>query len=611
MNKKNCNILARLSALFLAIAVLCSCSLPKIGSPRSAKEETIPITYEQYTEEAIQARQLFDKLTNDLFKEEVVKSTIDLHYSLADPSAYGITDIPITFGEFTLDSIKEDFQKLQELQAKLASIKIEHLTMQQQLTYRILSSYLDTELSSAGLELYAKPLTPTIGVQAQLPVLLAEYPFYSKQDVETYLALLTQIDTYYNQLLEFEKEKSAAGLFMSDTSVDHVLESCEAYLLQPDHSFMAETFDTRLDALAELTEEEKAAYKAQNLQTLNEHFIPAYQLLVSGLTALKGTGKNENGLAYYPEGKKYYEYLVHSSTGTSYKTVEDLQAAIENQMNQDLIAMSEIMKTHPDVIDQLDTYAFKYQEPTDILEHLKLQFVKDFPELPPCNYMVKYVPKALQNSLSPAFYLTPPMDRYQDNVIYINGGEQFQSTDLFPTLAHEGYPGHLFQTVYFISKNTDNLRQLLSFGSYSEGWATYVENYSYTMDNGLDPKLGALLAHNSSVTLALHALLDININYHGWNKEQVHDYLSQYYDVEGSDVVESIFSALVENPANYLEYYVGFLEIINMRDSAQESMGDNFNLKNFHKFLLDLGPAPFSVIQPYFQTWKVTSTIKE
>jgi len=59
----------------------------------------------------------------------------------------------------------------------------------------------------------------------------------------------------------------------------------------------------------------------------------------------------------------------------------------------------------------------------------------------------------------------------------------------------------------------------------------------------------------------------------------------------------------VENPTNYMEYYVGYLEIMEMRNTAERVLKDGFNLKDFHTFLLDVGPAPFSVIQPAFRNW--------
>ena len=545
----------------------------------------------------------FDQITADLFRDEISDSGISFHFSIADPASRGINTVPLTLGDFSLDKMKQGTKDLQEVKKKLESFNPRKLTADQRLTYQILYSYVNTELSSDGMELYAQPLTTTIGIQAQLPVLFAEYTFNNKADVDHYLSLLSSIDEYYGQIMEFEKKKSEAGLFMSDAAADHVLKSCEAYLIQPDHSFLAETFNTRIDSLTDLTDEEKAEYKKQNIKVLEEHFVPAYKNLISGLTALMGTGTNDKGLSWYPDGKKYFEYLVNSNTGTSYDSVKSLKKAIEKQMNSDIKALGQITKDHPEVIDSLDHYSFKYTKPEEILESLKSQITTDFPELPPCNYTVKYVPSALESSLSPAFYLVPPLDQYQNNVIYINNNPRFQNDDLYTTLAHEGYPGHLYQNVYFLSKKPNDLRSILSFSSYSEGWATYVEYYSYTLDNGLDPELGKLLAHNTAITLGIYAYLDICINYEGWDKEATAKYLGTFYNVENTDIADSIYNSLVENPTNYMEYYVGYLEIMEMRNTAERVLKDKFNLKDFHTFLLDVGPAPFSVIQPAFRNW--------
>jgi uncharacterized protein (DUF885 family) len=580
------------------VSLLCSCTPP----PKSAATPS-GTGYEHYNAADVSMQKNFDLFTDDLFRNEISNSGISFHFTMADPASRGLKTVPLTLGDFSLDNMKKNSKDLAELKKKLNQFNPRKLTKDQRLTYQILYSYIDTEMASEGLELYTQPLTTTIGIQAQLPVLFAEYAFYKKDDVDHYLSLLSTIDDYYSQILEFEKQKSEAGLFMSDSAADHVLKSCEAYLIQPDHSFLSETFNTRIDALNDLTPEEKAAYKEKNLKVLEEHFVPAYKNLINGITALMGTGKNDKGLSWYPEGKKYFEYLVNSNTGTSYDSVDSLKKAIEKQITSDIKALGQITKDNPKVLDQLDTYSFNVTKPEDILESLKSQITKDFPELPKNQYTVKYVPKALESSLSPAFYLVPPIDRYEDNIIYINGNPRFQNDDLYTTLAHEGYPGHLYQNVYFLSKSPNDLRSILSFSSYSEGWATYVENYSYTLDNGLDPDLGKLLAHNSAVTLGIYAYLDICINYEGWDKEQTAKYLSTFYNVEKTDIVDSIYNSLVENPTNYMEYYVGYLEIMEMRNAAEKILKDKFNLKEFHTFLLDIGPAPFSVILPEFRNW--------
>lgn len=597
-----------LTVLFLSICLLCGC----IRSPDSSGfPDGVPLQEqgkaskdpEQFRLEAQKAQETFESLCQTLFKDELSQSYLTLHYTLTDPESYGITDYPKTFGTFSLEIMKENVAEQEQLRKDLAEIHPEYLTDSQRLTYRILAKAMEYEHLADGLELYYQPLAPSTGVQAQLPILLTEFAFYGKQDVENYLTLLSDIDSYYQQILDFEREKAAAGLFMTDACVDQIVEESSGYLLPPEQSLMASGFDRRIDAMEELTEDEKADFKARNLTILTEHFIPAYELLLQGLTELKGSCNNEQGLCYDPDGKAYYEYLIHSSIGTTYDTIDELKKAIENQINSDLLAIAQVLKDHPDVLNQMDQYAFSETEPEKILELLEERAKEDFPEIVSYQYVTKFVPEELQNSLSPAFFLVPPINQYDNCVIYINQGSSSGTQTLFTTLAHEGIPGHLYQNVYFLSNCDANIRKILSFLGYSEGWASYVENYCYTIDNGLPPELGQVLARNASATLGIHALMDLNINYYGWSEAQVEEYLKQYFDLEQSDAVSAIYQAMKNDPSNYMAYYVGYLEIIKMRDKAQEVLKDRFKIKEFHRFLLDIGPAPFTVIEPYFEAW--------
>lgn len=608
MNFKKWYAYKRIWALLLTVFILTAFILTgcvRGGQlPDMASETTVSAQdYEVYNKESFNTQKAFDKFCKDLFHDQITSSLLLLHCTLSDPASYGITDYPITYGDFSSDIMRQDLQKMKEKKETLDSIDQDLLTGDQQVTYRILAKSFETELPSEGMELYYQPLGPTIGIQDQLPIILSEYAFNSKQDVEDYLELLAQTDEYYTQILDFEKERANAGLSMGDDWFDSVISSCDKYLLTPDRCFLSDSFTERLSQLPGLTKEEIDAYTSKNLEILGSDFIPAYQLLSDGLKALKGTGTNDGGLCGFPQGKEYYRYLVNSNTGTTYDSVEALSKGIENQMNQDLIAMSKIIKEHPEVTQQLAGLPAVQQQPAQILTTLIQGIQKDYPALPKCSYTIKYVPEALEGNLSPAFYLVPPIDNYQNNTIYINRGTAAANADLFTTLAHEGYPGHLYQNVYFLSHCKDDLRKILSFPSYSEGWAFYVENYSYTIDPSLDPNLAQLLAHNSSCNLGLHAMLDLYINYYGWSKEQIAEYLSKYYDLSETDLVNNLYAVMVASPTNYLKYYVGYLEILKMRNTAERTLKSRFQLKDFHTFLLDMGPAPFTVIEPYFNSW--------
>lgn len=601
-----------LACLFLVCTMILGACVPRPGSPDATTaapfQEETAANYETYEESQLTARREFDQFTEDLFLDEVSANQLDFHFKLKNPSAYGLTSARDLYSPVTLDNTGESLAELKDLKEKVASFDLALLTEEQKLTLRILRSYIETQLMAEGLELYSQPLAPTIGVQAQLPILLSEYEFRNRQDIDDYLNLIAGLDEYYGEMLALAKQQSEAGLMMNDTSIDHVIESCESYLLVPGNNFMIDTFDSRLDTVPDLTGEEKEAYRQKNAALLESDFVPAHQLLIDGMTALKGTAVNQGGLSGLPKGKEYYRYLVYSNTGTSYNSIEDMLAAMEAQMEKDLKTVSTLAQNNPNLLDEFQSFQFRQTEPDAIMEELKTLAANDFPALPECSYTFKYVPTALELSLSPAFYLVPPIDDYKNNTIYINQNERYSANDRYTTIAHEGYPGHLYQNVYFRSRSTNNLRQILPVLGYSEGWATYVENYACTLDNGLSPELGQLLAANKIASLGLQACLDVYINYYGWTQEKVSDYLSDFYE-DPAGIAENIFNAMVENPGNYIAYYVGYLEINNMREIAKTQLGDQFNLKEFHTFLLDLGPAPFDVIQPYFTSWLLSQKL--
>ena len=556
------------------------------------------------SEQSVQAA--FDEFTRQVFKDELEGSGLTLHYMLKDPENYGISTADPKLGECSLEYLQQVSADMEQLSEELHAFDPSLLTADQLFTYRALDDYLETEQMAKGLELYSRPVSTTIGTQAQLPILFAEYAFYDRQDVEDYLSLMSQSDTYYQSIAEFEKVRADAGLAPCDLVLDQIIQSCKDYMIRPENSFLNETFNSKLDSIEDLTPEEKEEYKKRHLTVMKEHFIPAYQMLAGELEKLKGRGSNSMGLCGYPDGKRYYEYLAASSTGTGY-TVPELKQQVQVHMSEDLAQVTLLLQNHPELSEASASYSFAQTEPAAILDALKTQAVKDFPALPEADYTVHQVPKALEASLSPAFYLTAPIDCWQHNVIYINGGsEQTSSEALYTTLAHEGYPGHLYQTVYANQNVRDPLLRLLACGGYTEGWGTYAEIYSYRFDNGLSPELSELLAHNQAATLGLYALLDININYEGWSQERTAKFLEELYGITDGQVVEEIYYAVADNPANYLQYYTGYMEMVKMRETAIETLGERYDPIQFHKFILDMDGASFRVMEPYFKTWLLT-----
>lgn len=554
-------------------------------------------------EDIAAAQAAFHAFCTQVFQEEMAQAgTLDLHYTLLRPEAFGISPGEPKLGVCTLEDMIQSGAAVQELADRLAAFDRSLLTEDQALVYDALSETLQASLMGRGLELYEQPLAPTIGVQAQLPILLAEYSFHSLKDVENYLALLSQTDAYYTQILEFENQKADAGLGPSDASIDRILESCESYRIDPDQNFLTETFAARLAALEQeipLTAEQKADLHSRHLSAIQGHFIPAYETMIQGMTALKGRGINDGGLAGAKDGKQYYEYLVKTGPGLSY-TVPELKEALKARIQKDYEALGRILQETPAA--DLENASFSLTDPQAILLDLQEQMKGLFPELSQCGYEVRQVPSCLEGSLSPAFYLTAPVDDRDQNVIYINGGSTDSRKDLYTTLAHEGFPGHLYQTVYSRTHAKTPLSTLLSCSGANEGWATYVENIACTFDNGLSRAAGEYRAHMRSLSLCVHGLLDIGINYDGWDEARAGEFIRSCFQADDQTVRE-LWQVMIDNPANYLEYCGGYIEYMDMREQAEAALGSRFSPLDFHKLLLDLGPVPFSVIRPRFMAW--------
>ena len=532
----------------------------------------------------------FRQFTKQLFCQELSSNTISLHYTLKNPKEYDIRENEVTFGTFPTDN-KNLLAAVENLEEVLKTFDYNKLSVENSLTYDVLKCYLNMTERDAEYILYDEPMGLVSGVQTQLPVILSEYPFYEQSDVDTYLQLMKTTPEYFASLLKFEQKKSKAGLFMSDKMAEQVIEQCKAFRDMGENNYLYSTFAERVCTVTALSDKQKSDYIQKNARMMKEYVLPAYDNLICTIEKLKGSGKNEQGLCYLPKGKDYYEQVVEASTGST-RSVEEIRDMTRRQMTEDLEAMERVMK-----ISEKEVNASIPQNPTSILQDLQTKITTSFPELPDTTYEVKYVPKAMQEHLSPAFYMIPAIDAYNENVIYVNEAQIGNTMALFTTLAHEGYPGHLYQTVYFANTNPDPIRTILNFGGYVEGWATYAEMCSYYLAP-LTKDQATLLQKNSSIVLGLYTLADIGIHYDGWSREDAVAFYKKY-GIGDEDNVNRIYDLILGSPGNYLKYYVGYVEFLELKKDWVKEYGSQASQKEFHKAVLDVGPAPFKVVEKY------------
>ena len=532
----------------------------------------------------------FRTFTRSLFQTEVSANTISLHYTLRSPSDYGIADIPATYGSLSSDPVAAK-ASVRNVLSSLQEFDPDTLSSENALTFKILDTYLKNASTGTDYLLYQEPLGPVSGIHTQLPVLLSEFSFYDTQDVETYLALLKETPSYFDSVIRFEQKKAASGLFMPDYQADSVLDTCQSFIDMGKENYLVSTFNERIASLDLLPENKKDSFQKENMKLVIEEIYPAYQNLITAIKSLKGKGMNEQGLSHFPYGKKYYEYLVRQTTGCN-ESISRLRLMTRAQILEDLSAMQKILFPADAALTQASV--LEQTSPDSMLDDLRSKITDTFPKIPDVDFQIKYVPESMQDYLSPAFYMIPAIDNLTENVIYINNGQTASGLNLYTTLAHEGYPGHLYQTVYFSASEPDPIRSILDFGGYVEGWATYAEMMSYYLAP-LPKTEASLLQKNNSVILGLYALADMGIHYDGWSVTDTVRFFSDY-GINDPNAVQSVYKLIIGSPANYLKYYIGYLKFYELKKEMADALGNQFSQKEFHRAVLDVGPAPFEIV---------------
>ena len=565
-------------------------------------------------------------------------STLNMHYTIADPKDFGIAAYEPMLPIYHSGQQEDSKEHCTGLLHQLDRIDPDSLSPENAYTYRLLHRSLENDLALADFSYYNEPLAPSSGMQSQLPILLAEYTFRTKRDVTDYLALLDQVDDYFASLFLYEQEKAAAGFFMPACSSEKVRKQCDTIvtakeLAQGTH-FLQTTFEDRLSELQTqglFTPEEIVSLIKTNDRLLATVVQPAYAALSEGLLSLEASTNADStaseattdaasdgnaitcdalpkGLALLPDGKTYYLHLLFSETGSS-RSEKELVQMLLTQFQKEQSAIRSLATQSPSLISLLseETAAdFPLDTPEEMLTDLQGRMKNDFPVSNPLpSVTVKNVVPSLEPYSAPAFYLTTPLGDTDNNVIYINRRNSPRGLELYTTLAHEGFPGHLYQTVYsnrtFLSGDTDPARKLIWYGGYLEGWALYVEFLSYDYAADLLEQSGQVDAaqvarlekHTRSLQLCMYTLLDLLIHGEGAGYDQVAEILGKF-GIDSPQVCEAVYTYIAEEPCNYPKYYVGYLEILKLREAAKHHWGDTYSDLRFHTFYLETGSSDFS-----------------
>lgn len=560
----------------------------------------------------------FYAFTDQLFRQELSRDTVTLHYTLSDPASFGITNTVTTLGDFSLSAFQHRIEELREQRDELQQLMDTDLKDQDRFTAELLDWWLTGQIEMEEFYYFQEPLGPTLGVQAQLPVLLAEFAFRDESDIELYFQLLSQLPDYFAQITDFEREKASRGLFLNNETLDQILAQCNSMLTVDESHFLVTSFSDRLKNCDFISDSHRTAYEVRNRQILQDYFIPAYQSLSTALGQLRSSKDQTRGLYHTPGGLSYFEHLLKYTVGTDL-TISQISRLLDDQMETDYETVYAAIEQGIDLLDETATTTAtensvsesttaNTSSPLYILLDLQKKIKEDFPTPPDTNFQVKTVPDSLAPYLSPAFYLTPPVDATQENTIYINPSQNTDAITLLTTLAHEGYPGHLYQHTFEQLDSYDPIRSLIYVGGYTEGWGLYSELYAYDFLDMNKTRANALRAL-SSLNYAICASLDLSVHGMGWNEAQCVSYLASF-GITDTTQIHKLYLQLLEEPGNYLKYYLGYLEICKLKESAL-ALSSNWSLYDFHNWFLTTGPAPFSILTERLENLEISPKLLE
>lgn len=545
----------------------------------------------------------FDRFLNSCFREYAAENTVTLHFKLSNPSAYGIkAPVSPTYGDLSSDALKKNCSRSKELLQKLYTFPTSSLTKKQKLTWQIFQDYLNESIMNEKYILYSSPLG-TNGLQSEIPVTLSEYRLDNEKDIKDYLSLVNQVPELFTQILDFEQERRNAGLISPSFVISDTIDQIDQFLnASEENNPLIQSFEERLAEVESLSKDQKASYIANNRLLVTDKVLPAYKSLKTSLQTYTNDSKNTSSkerLCEYKNGQDYYKFLLMSNVGTDFSP-EDCITILESQLKNTVKDISSLTTKNKDLYTEYLSATPALSAPKEIMNTLKNDSLVEFPEIKNISCQLKNVPDALSGTSACAFYLVPPIDSTKDNIIYINKS-RVDSNELFSTLAHEGYPGHLYQTNYFLTTNPSPLRTFLHCAGYDEGWGTYAQLYSYNfiefknVDEQTTKQLRQLYRDNDLLSLSLSSLCDLYVNYKNYDENALANYL-QTYGID-KDSAQNLYRYVIENPTTYLSYSIGCYELDQLKQTMSDSLGKAFKVSDFHEAVLNVGSCNFSILR--------------
>ena len=534
----------------------------------------------------------FEAFLESEFKQYMEADFMDMHYTIKDYEALGIIKPELNIGDATWESFEEAVYQAQASLDQLHTFDYNSLSEENQKIYATYEIFLESIRDMNSYPQVYGYFDPATGLHENLLTNFTEYIFYRKQDIDDYLDVLESVPQFLEEALVVTKRQAGNGFFLRDDMLDMTEESIDEFTSKTEDSELIIIFNEQIDEMEGLTEDERQAYKDRNRDIVLNSYIPAYRHVRDELEQLRGSRSFDGGLSEYADGGlDYYKALVRYKTSSD-KSIEEQFMECSDFMEWLVDQYIDLYMANPRVDDLYETETVSQKDAAEVLAYLE-SHLANFPEGPDVVYKHDYLDPSIANDATVAYYVQPPLDDIHDNVIRINPNGVSDENDLYSTLAHEGFPGHLYQITWFADQEHPYLRSYYGFMGYTEGWGMYSEWCAWDFSD-IDPDAAELNKIYIALGYVEDAAVDLAVNGLGWSEKEVADWLDSIGLNSASAGVLRDF--VIQRPGLLLPYGVGMMNFIRLRTDAEERLGQDFNLKEFHTVLLTDGDRPFDMV---------------
>ena len=567
------------------------------------------------------------KKANDFF-EKCWNETLSRHP--VDESYYGIKTHYDQLEDLSDEKATADEKVWERQLADLRkNVRFKALDSQTQLSYKLFEREAAREAEEFKYRFDIYPVSQMRGVHAQMPTFMINiHKIDDAKDAEAYIARLRGFPKLFDQLLVNLKVREQKGVVAPRFAFPLVLDACHKIVQGkpfdsgPNDSPLLEDFTKKVTALTKADGATRDRLVADATKALTESVKPAYEKLIAFLEEQAKRATEDAGVWKFRDGAEFYESALHRTTTTNMSAKEIHEtglkemARIHGEMNKirekvgfkgDLQAFFKFLREDQQFrLANSEQGRAKYLAmATDIIETMKKRLDELFVTKPKADIVVKAVESFREKSAGKAFYQQPAPDGTRPGMFYVNlRNMQDNPTYELEALAHhEGIPGHHMQIS--IAQELNGIPKFRKFShaytAYTEGWGLYSELTPKEIGLYADPysDFGRL---SLELWRAARLVVDTGIHDNKWTREQAIDYVVKNTPNTEADCTDSINRYIVM-PSQATAYKVGMLKILELREKAKKSLGDKFDIRQFHEVVLSNGSVPLDVLEELVDRW--------